>query len=100
MSEVAHTVTKEEWSLFVWMVDNCEKKQGNACKGCTLLTTCLKLYQNVSNICISNRVSSEFEHENQQPSKGNPCVESVGHGIGRTIRRYRRDARLSEGLGV
>ena len=100
MSDWQKTVTKKQWDLFVWMVDNCEKKQNNACKGCTLMEDCLKLYQHVSNICISNRVPSEFEHENHQPSKGNPCCEGHGNGLGRVIRRKNRDSRLAEGLGI
>ena len=100
MSDWQKTVTKKQWDLFVWMVDNCEKKQNNACKGCTLMEDCLKLYQHVSNICISNKVPSEFEHDNHQPSKGNPCCEGHANGLSRIMRRKNRDSRLAEGLGI
>jgi hypothetical protein len=82
------------------MVDNCEKKQNNACKGCAMVEDCLKLYQHVSNICMSNKCLSEFEHDNHQPSKGNGCVENHGRDLGRVLRRVNRDTRLAEGLGI
>jgi len=100
MSAYYKTITPKQWALFVWMVDNCEKKQNNACKGCDMVEDCIKLYQHVSNICLSNKCLTEPERENHQPTKGNPCVESLGSGVGRAIRRYHRDTRLSEGLGV
>ncbi len=100
MSDWQKTVNKQEWDLFVWFVDSCEKKQNNACKGCAMIKDCISLYQHVSNICISNKVESEFEHDNQRPSKGNPCCENTGRGLGRIIRRANRDNRLSEGIGI
>ena len=94
------TITPAQWDIFVWMVDNCEKKQNNACKGCAMIKDCIELYQNVSNICKSNKVESEFEHDNQRPSKGNPLIENTGRSLGRVIRRANRDIRLSEGIGI
>jgi hypothetical protein len=100
MSYAVKTVSVKQWALFVWMVDNCEKKQNNACKGCGMVEDCVKLYQNVAEICMSNRVESEFEHDNHQPSKGNGCVENHGRDLGKTLRKLGREHRLSEGIGV
>ena len=100
MSYSVKTVTKKQWDLFVWFVDNCEKRQNNACKGCELVEDCIKLYQNVADICMSNSVESEFEHDNHRPSLGNPQVENHGRDLGKTLKRLNRDIRLSEGLGV
>lgn len=100
MSYTAKTITPKQWELFVWMVDNCEKKQNNACKGCKHVEDCVKLYQNVAEICTSNRVPSEFENENHRPSPGNPCCENHGRDLGRVLRRVNRDTRLAEGIGI
>ena len=100
MSAYYRTVTAKQWELFVWMVDNCEKKQNNACKGCAMVEDCLKLYQHVSNICMSNKCLPEYEKENHQPSKGNPCCENHANGLSRIMRRKNRDNRLAEGLGI
>lgn len=93
-------VTQKQWDLFVWMVDNCEKKQNNACKGCNKMEDCIKLYQHVSNMCMSNKCAPDNEYANHQPSPGNPCCENHGRDLGRVLRRANRDKRLAEGIGI
>jgi hypothetical protein len=94
------TVSASQWALFVWQRDECERIQGKACVGCGLAEDCIKLYQHVSNICLSNKCAPDNEYANHQPSKGNACVELHGNGLGRVIRRANRDVRLSEGIGI
>lgn len=94
------TITVKQWEIFIWMVDNCEKKQNKACKGCKNVEDCVKLYQKVAEISMSNRMPTAMERENHQPSRGNPLIENNGRGLGRVIRRANRDNRLAEGIGI
>jgi hypothetical protein len=99
MSDYCRTITSEEWSLFVWMVDNCEKKQNNACKGCAMIETCINLYKNVSNICISNNQEAYREHENSLPTPGYPQMENHGEDIEAVYKRVRRGLRVTRRNG-
>lgn len=94
------TVTASQWALFVWQRDECERMQGKACVGCAMMEDCVNLYQNVSNICLSNKCAPDNEYTNHQPSPGNPQVENHGRDLGKTLRRMNRDNRLAEGIGI
>jgi hypothetical protein len=98
MSETLIRISTKEWNLFVWQRDECERIQGKACVGCGFTKDCISLYQKVGELYKSNIVASQ-EHENQQPSKGNACVENHGEDIEVVYKRVHRNLRVTRKNG-
>jgi hypothetical protein len=94
MADYCRTISPSQWALFVWQRDECERAQGKACVGCGFMSDCIKLYQNVSNICSSDSRESYLEHENQRPSPGNPMCENHGEDIEAVYKRVHRNLRV------
>ncbi len=97
---IKKTITKRQWDLFVWMVDSCERKQGNCCEGCGFIEDCIALYRNVSNICMSDSREAYREHESQLPTPGNPCVELHGEDVEVVCKKVRKGLKPIRRNGV
>lgn len=99
MAERRINLTKAQYDLFIWMLDSCERKQGNACEGCGFLKDCHDMYIKVGELYRSN-ITPTPEKETKKPTPGNPLFENHGGDLEPYFKRVRRGLRVTRRNGV
>jgi len=99
MGETRIKLTKAQYDLFVWMFDDCERKQQHACENCGFQKDCHDMFLKVGELYRSN-ITPSPEKESRKPTPGNPIFENHGQDIEPCFQRLRKGLRVVRKNGI